>query len=268
MHVFFSNGILGLEIALLFEAISAAHKDGQIPFCSNDFAEIVGAGWLCSANSCRRSSPSQRQRAFTLALKDKCNASGLLQLFPLLDFAVRTLLSDQDCLCKEVQSFLALCATVRLVCRAKAHADSAKSLQLKQSSHMRLFSAAYGESYCKPKHHWQFHIQAQTASATMLLDCFVCERKHRQFKNVCQSLAARPDFEHIVLTRLVNCQSQQMASLSFESMMTKDTYSHGGLSWHRNDCVIWGCGTCLVIKGFQTINGSTTAVGNAWKLVS
>ena len=268
MHIFFSSGILGLEITLLFEAINEAHENGQIPFCSDDLAAVVTARWLCATSRPRHSSPAERGRAFKLALRDKCNASGLLGLFPLLDFAVRTLLSDQDCLRKEVQSFLALCATVRLVCRSKANADARTSLQLKQSSHMNLFSVAYGEATCKPKHHWQFHIQDQMASATMLLDCFVCERKHRLFKTICLNVNTSSSFERVVLARLLTAQREQMASLSFKNVMTNDTFSHQGLSWHRNDCVIWGCGTCLVIKGFKTMDDSTVAVGNAWQLVS
>ena len=156
MHIFFSNGILGGEIPLLCNAISEAHNSGHTPISIEDIAEVVEASWQCAdSQSIRHSTAGSRSRLFKLAQRDKCSASGLLCLFPLLHFAIRTHLIGFECLSKQVESFLALCSIVRKVCRTKLHTVASKQLQQQQSEHMSKFVDAYGKKQRKPKHHWQ-----------------------------------------------------------------------------------------------------------------
>ena len=130
MHIFFSNGILGGEIPLLCNAISEAHNSGHTPISIEDIAEVVEASWQCAdSQSIRHSTAGSQSRLFKLAQRDKCSASGLLCLFPLLDFAIRTHLIGFECLSKQVESFLALCSIVRKVCRTKLHTAAAATVR-------------------------------------------------------------------------------------------------------------------------------------------
>lgn len=44
------------------------------------------------------------------------------------------------------------------------------------------FQAAYGTQHLRPKHHFLFHNAQQLAAGSLLLDCFVHERKHQMMK--------------------------------------------------------------------------------------
>lgn len=45
--------------------------------------------------------------------------------------------------------------------------------------------AAYGEGHLKPKHHYCFHnAESLASSKSVVLDCWVHERKHQMLKQV------------------------------------------------------------------------------------
>ena len=269
MHVFLSNGILGDEISLLCKAIKEAHESGLTPISVEDIDEVVAASWHCAdSKSIRHSTAAQRSRCFKLALRDKCSASGLLCLFPLLDFAIRTHLMGFECLSKQVESFLALCSVVRQVCRTKLNAVAAKNLQQQQSEYMSKFVDAYGKKPCKPKHHWQFHVEDQVETTRLMLDCFSCERKRRGFKSVCEKLNTNDRFETSVLCRLIGSQSHQMSSMSFQDEHSKHKCSFDGISYHRGDVVILNSQNAFVIQEFETSGSSSLAIGVLWNLDS
>lgn len=269
MHIYFSGGLLGYEISLLCHSITEAHKAGLINFSCSDFADLVAADWKCSAKpSVLHSSCSSRRRAFKLAIKDRCNASMLLMLWPLLDFIARTVLAGHACIQKQVDSFMALCATVRTICRAKRKPDLAVTIQQKQSSHMQSFIMAYTKSSCRPKHHFQFHIQKQIAESRVMLDCFACERKHRLFKAVCNALASNNSFEQSVLVRMLSSQREQLATMEFDHRFANNVVSHGPVSVHLKDCLIIPSDQCFIIEELVASNGIPYARGRLWQLVT
>ena len=127
--------------------------------------------------------------------------SAILPLCHLLEnHSVREILPD------EVNCLLKLGLVLLSLARAKLGDRVEKELDIVLKSHGDAFVAAYGETACTPKFHWAFHVPKQITRDGMMLDTFVCERKHSMMKEAASPETNTRVFERSVLRRGVALQ--------------------------------------------------------------
>ena len=76
--------------------------------------------------------------------------------------------------------------------------------------HLQFFARVYGESCVKPKHHFMLHVAVLVNEWSVLLDCYVHERKHKAIKQAASQIYNTESFERSVLARVL---LEQMRSL-------------------------------------------------------
>ena len=80
-----------------------------------------------------------------------------------------------------------------------------------QHVHLSLHKDAYGNSNCRPKHHYCLHLPDQYLRDGMVLDTFTVERKHRSFKAIINNIDhnhVSTNFEQSVMSRAISHQLQ------------------------------------------------------------
>ena len=73
-----------------------------------------------------------------------------------------------------------------------------------QQSHLTAWILAHGRRSLRPKAHYALHLQEQIRQWHRLVDCFTCERKHKQYKNLGANRLAthKTDFAKSALLQL------------------------------------------------------------------
>lgn len=271
MHIYFSNGILGSEARMLFQAVDALHKQNKCAVASQDFVTFAKASWWISPPkpSVLNSYPSQREAAATLALKDKASASQMLSMLPLLDCFARTSLQTCEALKLKLDSFLKLCSAVRSVRRAKEapFQSDADILQL-QKKHLEAFVLAWGRAQVRPKHHYQFHLGQQTLTWGAMLDCWCTERKHKDFKKAASLIGRNDVFESSMLTKLLLHEEQLMIDQGFGESVKENFLTFEGRSYYKGMTLLFLSEQpqAFVVKGFSNDGGTYQLHGEAWQL--
>ena len=124
------------------------------------------------------------------------SASDLLAIVPLLEHFVEQTIQPTGLIPEQTASCLLLCRVCSLLMFAKTLTyvpdDLVNQLQMNQIQHMKAFVKAYGESQCKPKHHFALHVGIQIRKFRFVLDAFVHERKHRTLKQVFNTIRYLP----------------------------------------------------------------------------
>ena len=185
MHVTIANGIMNIECCAAIIAIE--HESRWEVFAMLE--HLAKAGW--------NRGPT---KAFSYVFDEyhaksskkaellKGGASELLMVYPFLRNFITEHVTPRGFAKAACDSFLALCHVQDLIQEAKvfdlgqlplAHLDS---LDQAIRRFRALHSAAYGDYYIKPKHHYLFHITESPRELRFWLDCFVHERKHIDVK--------------------------------------------------------------------------------------
>lgn len=172
MHCYFSGGIADNEITLLMNIL------GKQKFDFRQIEAYVNFGW----------SPAVRLQFSIDGIKGM--ASDVLRAVPLLRHFLVKVVKPHGLLVDETASFEALADVVQQLQKLKLWANIPSNetdvLQRLQAQHYTAFKKAYGGQQCVPKHHYSMHIPRQLRILGLLLDAFVCERKHRLPKEVVQ----------------------------------------------------------------------------------
>ena len=183
LHVLWSNGIVGQELSLFFQAANI--KAGK---CREQLESFLDSGWRPTSQIGGGVSPgSLKKLAGTKLLKAnvdyKGDADQSVQLLSLLSFfAEHVLLPVCPSLQPEVASLLILCDLCNQVLDAKQCISRAQGITDLVSEHMQAFVSAYSVDLLRPKAHFAFHLQAGMELSGGVLDCFTCERKNKTFK--------------------------------------------------------------------------------------
>ena len=177
LHIYYSQGILGIEVKLLLDQFSAVQPK-----------TLVEAVHAAAQAFCARKKPN------LLALEPKyfseeqwkANASTQLSLWPLLHFALETSLPDaiRGRIETSLKSFRLLCEDLKFVLLLK-HAGLKSALhcwQHVQTRHMEAFVLAHGKDALRPKHHFRLHLAEDFSKFECMYDCNTMERKHRLCK--------------------------------------------------------------------------------------
>lgn len=258
MHNYWSNGICGFEISLLFHAIT--QKAGV---ARSDLVEFLGLGWRKSNEIGGASNKSQLQSlvkdkllkvrcsksfflffflTFCLSFTCACmqvscdyrgDASQTMMLMPLLNFFL-TGLSGVLEVEKEIASVQALCCVCNHILAGKQTPQSIAGLEELQEEHMQRFKQAYDSNIIRPKFHYALHTQKQPEEANCLLDCFSAERKNKTFKAGLAPLIKRlHKFEQSVLLRWLERDIAGFKDTFFDVALVKPR-NESGLDYARS----------------------------------
>eukprot|EP00435_Cladocopium_sp_Y103_P050510 s1676_g15.t1 len=104
--------------------------------------------------------------------------------------------------------------------KRREEAEAADRLISLQQQHMQAFFAAHTKDVCRPKMHYQLHLKEQMDLWKKSIDCFVCERKHRQYKTICAGklTCSQQSFARSALLEL--CSQELATPLSADKLNT------------------------------------------------
>ncbi|CAK8986339.1 Uncharacterized protein SCF082_LOCUS508, partial [Durusdinium trenchii] len=219
MHIYFSNGIVGQELGLIFSAAMDAGLNQEA------LGNFLALPW--AAPQSKKIAAFQLRELAKLLKRGsdfKGDASQTLHMLPLMAFFSSEVLSGIEALslqCASLEKLNLVCLQIQA---SKQNAKAANGLSDAQRSHFQAFKAAYASEAARPKHHYAFHLEAQVAASACMLDCFTCERKNKKFISIAENIVKLQDFEKSVLLRWLEADAEQCLRL------TEDMPDHEVLS--------------------------------------
>ena len=217
MHDYWSNGIVAQELGLWY-----SH------FCWNTNKDIehirgyVQLGWtaVCHGLACGSGNPTNHfdSKLWKPWQDFRGDAATCLLCLPLCasysEEVLRGRVKNMDPMLDSLQALREVC---RCLQRSKVDHLWARNLLCYQKKHMEAFQKAYGRESVRPKMHFALHLQEQILRLQKLVDCFVCERKHRVYKNTCARgfVTSRQTFAKSCLLQLVSMDLRMGLSADF-----------------------------------------------------
>ena len=210
MHDYWSNGIVAQELGLWYTNLCSFTKKNI-----EHVRSYVSVGWKPVKNSQNENSGNpcnQFDGKLWKAGQDfRGDANSCLLVLPLVvaysEEILRSTIPDMEPMLDSLQALYAVC-----LCLQKAKIDNTRVGQLLdlQTKHMSKFQVAYTAKAVRPKMHFALHLQEQALRLGKWIDCFVCERKHRAYKNTCSRglVASRTVFARTSLLQLVSKELQ------------------------------------------------------------
>ena len=212
MHVVASNGVLGVEIALL---LGELRKSVGVYF-----AEVrnfhIDERWL------PKTEVFSKVREKSCEGSVKAGASELWSAYPLMRQFVLVVYGDGASE-PHVQSFLLLCDIVDIF-RDLMHGvgvESAANLPSLVRQYLRMFVIAYGVMNLKWKHHALVHLHKQILKDGLLLSCWVVERKNIAGKQAMANNRSKKQIERTALSRMLNAQVRKLETPGWVSCLEK-----------------------------------------------
>ncbi|CAE7217867.1 unnamed protein product [Symbiodinium sp. CCMP2592] len=185
MHNFVVGGIFQVEMT---ELLKVLRRQG-IP--QSELHRFLSD---CNWPSAVGDKGASAKKVFAKTLTDfKSGASECMALYP----AMRAFLQDKLPLIRDhdtkecCRCFFILCEVLDQLYKTATPGDVASlatTLEHKVSSHLELFKACYGEDYVLPKHHMNMHLGDLLRRHSVLLSCFVHERRHKEIKRYANNL--------------------------------------------------------------------------------
>ena len=211
MHDYWSNGIVAQELGLWYSNLCWYTKKDIQHVCS-----YVSFGWKPVKNSQAENSGNPCHhfdgKLWKVGQDFRGDASACLLVLPLVvaysEEMLRSTVPDMEPMLDSLQALYTVCVCLQ---RAKIDDNHVRSLLNLQTKHMCKFQLAYTTKAVRPKMHFALHIQEQAERLGKWVDCFVCERKHRVYKNTCSRgvVASRETFARTSLLQLVSKELQE-----------------------------------------------------------
>ena len=147
------------------------------------------------------------------------DAGQMLQILPILRYFVENFVAGPrgidttgEC-AAEIESFIAMCDVVKILQACKHYGVTParkQDLLAAARRHLQFFARVYGESCVKPKHHFMLHVAVLVNEWSVLLDCYVHERKHKAIKQAASQVYNTESFERSVLARVLLEQTRSL----------------------------------------------------------
>ncbi|CAE7488953.1 unnamed protein product [Symbiodinium sp. CCMP2592] len=185
MHNFVVGGIFQVEMTELLKVL----RSQGIP--QTELHHFLSD---CNWPSAVGDKGASAKKVFAKTLTEfKSGASECMALYPAMRAFLQEklpLIRDNDA--KECcRCFFILCEVLDQLYKTATPGDVANlatTLEHKVSSHLELFKACYGEDYVLPKHHMNMHLGDLLRRHSVLLSCFVHERRHKEIKRYANNL--------------------------------------------------------------------------------
>ena len=219
MHHLFSNGLIAQELGLWFAACNAAA--GVTADHMQRYACVAWESVKGGQGESRRPGMHFGEKLWKLGADFRGDAQACIYTLPLcVSYGEELLRNRFPTLHPHLDSLKALHKVVLCVKACKANIAASQRLLSLQQSHMHLFLVAYSEKACRPKMHYQLHLTEQLDLWGRSIDCFVCERKHRQYKAICSAklTCSQQSFARSALLEL--CSQELAMPLSADKLGT------------------------------------------------
>ena len=226
MHCYWSQGTIGCEVGLFLQSAKM-----EINFSPAELAELAGLPWTSHT---RKASAVTvlNEKLLQPGVDYKGDAKQTLVLLPLLNYYAQKVLaaklpSQVDCLrrlnkvCRKI-----LTLKNNTACVSQADVDSLLRLQ---EQHLQAFKDCYGADQVRPKHHYGFHTSQPAVSMQVFLDCFVCERKNKNFKTQIRgSDSLLTHFEKTAMATLLSHDRKWVGNWSSQPVLSRPQKKAGG----------------------------------------
>ena len=219
MHHLFSNGIVAEELGLWFAACHA--EAGVTADHMRRYACVAWSSVKGGQTVAARPSSFFGDKLWKLTSDFRGDAQACICALPLcVAYSVEILGDGYPSLKAVLESLQALYHVVLCIKACKSQPAASNRLVPLQQLHMRLFLAAHGTKACRPKMHYQLHLKEQMDLWGKSIDCFVCERKHRQYKAICSAkfTCSQQAFARSALLEL--CSQELSMPLGIEKLGT------------------------------------------------
>ena len=225
MHCYWSQGVVNCEIGLFWLAAK------RIGFDLAELSQLADLPWRSHTGG-TSAAELVSDRLLQPGVDFKGDAKQTLLCLPLLNYCGQVLLAGKlrdevECLnrlnrvCRQI---LTLKSNTK--CITQAHVDTLLRLQ---EQHLQAFKACYGTSQVKPKHHYGFHTSQPAIRLQVFVDCFVCERKNKNFKTQLRGKdCPRQDFETTALASLLSKDRQWTVNWSSRAVLSGPKVQHQG----------------------------------------
>ena len=258
MHTFVSNGIAGIEMAMLVgELVNVGITNTMLIDYAALFRLPKALGKVDNSWFTAHRITSDHCRTF---------ASDQLNMLPILHAFLEDVVRPTGQLSNNIKCFTLLRRILEILCKGPE-----KSLQhvrlLRESivDHHVLFATLY-PSGVRPKLHQALHIPENMQSLGALLSCFPTERKHRTVKSA--ALHVFRHYEHTVLLDMLHVHIDYFSDETvYEEMCLRPPlrrWQHEGLTLLRSETAQLPCGE--VRKGDLVLcrNGDVAEVLAFW----
>lgn len=175
MHNFLQSGVVAQELTGF---LGACKRKLQIGY--KEVQLFIESDWQHPASQSTHSAASVFSPARERSAVDgvRASASETLLIFPYLRHFGLTVVGKTGLVDAEVRSLSKLCDALDIFLQIKRGQSLSGNLLETLQEHLVLHQAAYGLQHLKPKHHFGLHNALRLQRAPVMLDAFVCERKH------------------------------------------------------------------------------------------
>lgn len=175
MHNFLQSGVLAQELTGFLGAckrkLQIGYREVQL-FIESDWQGPVAQSTHSAASVF---SPARERSAVDGV---RASASESLLVFPYLRHFGLTVVGKSGLVDAEVRSLTKLCDALDIFLQIKRGQPLRGDLLHTLQEHLVLHQAAYQFDHTKPKHHFGLHNALRLQRTPVMLDTFVCERKH------------------------------------------------------------------------------------------
>lgn len=290
MHCALANGHGNFAIGqflLQAEEICKFHWDElrEVANCNWEVPKQRRMRFVAEFFSLRRETATKSSGSF------KATAGELLAVYPVVRFFAETELARRGGMEDQMASLLSICEVVDKFQEAKARIVTAPSLEDRITAHLQAFQRANPGVFLKPKGHLLYHCAWQILANDLLLDCFVCERKHQMMKRACFWIKRTTCFERTATARAFQ---ETLRVLSNPAVFTNGLrgftrieaqsgilfgkhMQFDGVEYHADDCcfvqsvllLIDGCmmwrDTCYLVVRAGALQDKVTPHASVWK---
>lgn len=207
MHALFQKGAVNIEVAMFFESLQKCSN-----LSTSQFHTYLSTWcWPKEYASAKQVfAPSQASSSMHAGFV-KGSASEVLSLIPVLLKFVTDVVEPLRICELAVKSCKLLCEVVGLLMVINQGSCSPSRLEHALLAHAEAYQAAYGVVGWIPKMHHILHLPRQFEVHSMLISCFVHERKHRTVKRMAQPRVNTTNFDQGLLA---DCTLQHLYELS------------------------------------------------------
>ena len=202
MHCYWSNGLVAQELGLWYTAL-----ESYTSFKHQVLESYVRSGWRIGQRfaGCASLVKLFRSKMWKSNKDFKGDAVDCVAVLPICvqfgEEIVRPVLPDFADQLDSLKSLHKVCCYLHQLKDSKSNLGKGLLLDA-QKEHMKAFQKAYGRTCTRPKAHYALHLENQHEQIGKLLDCFACERKHREYKALAEEIVPNASFSTTVLLSL------------------------------------------------------------------
>ena len=209
MHAYWSNGIIAQELGLWYDKVTSLAA-----VTLDHLQAYADIGWQGVAGTTSQWRPAKQYFTDKLFRKNtdyRGDADCVLAVLPLcVAFGEEILRGRESTLDEALDSLIALQKVSVCILDSKISATCVRPLHVLQQEHMRCFLIAYGAAVARPKLHFATHLKEQCEQWNRMIDCFVCERKHRAYKALCGNQVLGMNKSQFTKTALLQLAQQEL----------------------------------------------------------